>query len=239
MSLFCQTTGEGPLVILLHGLLMNGDSWRENGLVAALSPYFRVAYPDLPGHGRTREALAVTAYGQGEMAAAVIDVINQLGYKKAHIVGYSAGGWLATALLNYHPQRLASLVIGGWDAVNGLPQGPNGPLSFADFMEFARATAPELAKQVTAGNEAEIGAFFSALAKPQQVEAGLQRQDLPTLFWAGREDACYPPIARWAANNGLPLLTAEGDHLTAILHPGTTIREEICRFLMQAESPER
>lgn len=235
-DLFLQTAGEGPLVVLLHGLLMNGESWQQSGLVAALSPHFRVAYPDLPGHGRSGNAAPVTAYSQRELAAGIIRVIDRLGYQKAHILGYSAGGWLATGLAEAYPQRLSSLIIGGWDIINGLPQGPNGALSFDDFMAFAREIAPALANQVTEENEASIRAFFSCLAKPQQVAERLKQNKVPTLFWAGREDPCYPAVAGWAANNAMPLLTAEGDHLASMLEPGVEIREKICRFLIDAES---
>lgn len=33
--LFYRAEGEGPLVIMLHGLLMNGRCWDDNGFIAA------------------------------------------------------------------------------------------------------------------------------------------------------------------------------------------------------------
>ncbi|WP_380178250.1 alpha/beta fold hydrolase [Kalamiella sp. sgz302252] len=232
-ELFFHQQGKGPLVVLLHGLLMDGKCWQQSGLPASLSQNYRVVMPDLPGHGHS---LAwPDGYNQQAMATAVIALLDRLGYAKAHILGYSAGGWLAAGLLKYYPQRLSSVIIGGWDCINGLPQGPNGALSFAEFMTFARETAPELAGWVSAREEPALNAFFDLLSQPQQVEEELKRRAVPALFWAGREDLCYPTIARWAADCSFPLLTAEGDHLAAVREPGAALIKEICRFIARAE----
>jgi len=234
-GLSCQTAGEGPLVVLLHGLLMSGESWRQSGLISVLSQHYCVACPDLPGHGNSVKSSEAGRYSLRKMAANVIAVIDRLGYERAHIIGYSAGGWLATGLLEFYPQRLSSLIIGGWDVVNGLPQGPHGRLSFADFMAYAQETAPEMAASVTEQTKPGLSAFFSSLSQPQQVAASLKQREIPTLFWAGRKDYCYPAVASWAADNDFPLLTAEGDHLAAMLQPDVRVREALCRFIADAQ----
>ena len=43
--------GEGPLVVLQHGLLMDGGAWKQAGFVGALRERYRVACVDSLGHG--------------------------------------------------------------------------------------------------------------------------------------------------------------------------------------------
>ncbi len=50
IQLFYREEGNGPLVIMLHGLLMDGQCWIDNGFVSAFSSSFKVVAPDLPGH---------------------------------------------------------------------------------------------------------------------------------------------------------------------------------------------
>ena len=51
MSLYTQTSGSGPALILIHGWSLHGGIWEQ--LVPLLEPHFRVTCVDLPGHGRS------------------------------------------------------------------------------------------------------------------------------------------------------------------------------------------
>ena len=48
---YVEIAGQGPDLVLLHGLGASSFSWRHNS--APLSRHFRVITPDLPGHGRS------------------------------------------------------------------------------------------------------------------------------------------------------------------------------------------
>ena len=48
---YVEIEGQGPDLVLLHGLGASSFSWRHNR--APLSRHFRVITPDLPGHGRS------------------------------------------------------------------------------------------------------------------------------------------------------------------------------------------
>jgi len=141
--------GRGPLVVLQHGLLMDANSWRESGFVDALADRFCVACLDSLGHGRSDKPSDPALYGDRQRAADVVAVIDALGYERAHLLGYSMGGWMAVAVARYFPERLSTLVIGGWDPVNGLPAGPDGPVAFDPFMILARRAASALTRWVT------------------------------------------------------------------------------------------
>ena len=136
--------GSGPLVILQHGLLLSAESWKQSGIVDALSDDYRVACIDSLGHGLSDKPSDPALYGQAQRAGDIVAVLDAIGEARAHLIGHSMGGWMAVGVAKYHPERLASLVVGGWHPVSGLPAGPRGPVSFDAFMKFAKRTAPTL-----------------------------------------------------------------------------------------------
>lgn len=227
--------GDGPLIILLHGLLMDGNSWVTNGLVDALRTNFTVVYPDLLAHGKSASIINA-AYDQKSQADGIRNLIGSLGVKKAHIVGYSSGAWLAISLAKYHPECLSSLIIGGWDVQNGLPEGPNGRLDFETFFAFAQETAPALTSWVSAENKAPLRSSFDALAGYEGVKDAppIANIDIPKLFWAGVEDIYYQPLKDWSERNRQTFVSTQGDHVSAIaeLAPDTIAR--IHHFLKDA-----
>lgn len=141
LPLFCRQQGEGPLVIMLHGLLMDGQCWVDNGFVSAFSASFKVVCPDLIGQGASEKSSKQDVYTREQQALGIVQLMDELGYEKANVIGYSAGTWLALGLLECYPERINSVVLGGWDCLNGLPETPFGKLTFDMFMDFARETA--------------------------------------------------------------------------------------------------
>ena len=60
--------GQGPLVVLQHGLFMDAESWRANGFVAALADRFTVACIDSLGHGLSDKPADPALYAQDQRA---------------------------------------------------------------------------------------------------------------------------------------------------------------------------
>ncbi|EAN6152560.1 alpha/beta hydrolase [Salmonella enterica subsp. diarizonae serovar 53:z10:z] len=235
--LYYQKKGDGPLVVLLHGLLMEGNSWLKNGLVDALSHKFCVVYPDMLGHGMSDKPGEDCLYEQERQASSINKLINALGHSQAHVIGYSSGAWLAAGLVKYHPKTLSSLVIGGWNVESGLPEGPNGKLDFDTFFAYAKITAPELTGWITPDTEPAVRSYFNALSSYDGFcdSVLLTQINVPKLFWAGLEDVYYRQLYSWTEANKLAFISATGDHVSAILKPEPAIISEICKFITQAE----
>lgn len=235
--LYYRTKGDGPLVVLLHGLLMDGNSWLTNGLIEALSHQFCVAYPDMLGHGMSDKPVGVGLYEQEKQASNIKLLINALGYKQAHVIGYSSGAWLAAGLVKYHPEALSSLVIGGWDVENGLPEGPDGKLDFDTFFAYAKSTAPELTDWITPDTEPAVRVYFNAISSYDGFYDSelLTQINIPKLFWAGQGDVYYQQLSSWTEVNKYPFISATGDHVSAIFNLEPATISKICKFLTQAE----
>ena len=157
--IYYTVDGEGPLIVLQHGLLMSGESWKRGGIVDALTDRYRVACVDSLGHGKSDKPSEAALYHQTQRVGDIVAVLDDLDCERAHLVGHSMGAWLAVGVAGHCPERLSSLVLGGWDVVNGLPPTSKGQLTFDAFMKFAGRAAPELVAWVTPAYEPGVRAL--------------------------------------------------------------------------------
>ena len=226
--------GAGPLVVLLHGLLM-ADAWEAGGIAHRLADHFTVVCVDSLGDGRSDRPSEPMRYSQSERAADVIAVLDEIACARAHVVGYSMGGWLAVGVAKHHAARLRSLTIGGWNIEDGMPHGPAGRLSFDQFMAYARRAAPALTSAVN--QEAELGLrhCFDTMTDLDGAAEALLRFPRPVLLWSGNEDPYHRAMASFASVHGLPFLATKGDHLSAVYDPDADGLNALRRFLMSAD----
>jgi pimeloyl-ACP methyl ester carboxylesterase len=228
--------GCGPLVVLQHGLLMDASSWRDSGFVGALADRFCVACIDSLGHGFSDKPADSELYGERQRAGDIVAVIDALGYARAHLLGYSMGGWMAVAVARYYPERLSALAVGGWDPVNGLPAGPGGPVRFDPFMILARRAAPALTSWVTPEIKPAVRACFEALSQLDGSYETLKAARFPVLLWHGQNDAGHDRLQAFAAANGFAFLSSAGDHIAAVLKPDPEAIEGIRAFFERADA---
>jgi len=101
------TMGDGPNdVLLLHGLGATKSSFFETA--AALSPHHRVHAIDFPGFGWSSKP-AWAPYSARWFAETVVQVMDQLGIERAHLVGNSMGGRVAIEVGLRRPERVRTL----------------------------------------------------------------------------------------------------------------------------------
>jgi pimeloyl-[acyl-carrier protein] methyl ester esterase len=102
MTVFTQTSGDGPDLVLVHGWGLNGGVW--DTLALLLESDFRVTRVDLPGYGRST--------WQGEaglegLAHAVLESVPE----RAAWLGWSLGGLVAARAALGSPARVQRLVL--------------------------------------------------------------------------------------------------------------------------------
>ncbi len=110
--------GEGPPLLLLHGLAMSWRAWRP--LLDSLSTDHNVIAPTLPGHRGGPVAPADVRVGW--LADYLETMLDEEGHDRVHVVGNSLGGWLALELARRGRARSVTAVspAGAWR--NGLDQ---------------------------------------------------------------------------------------------------------------------
>ena len=115
-----DTGGPGPPVLLVHSLLLDPDLYADVvPLLAARG--LRCLLPELPlgGHQLPLDHDAdLTPTG---LAQLLVDVLDQVGVERAHVVGVDTGGALAQLLMAHHRNRVGAVVLTGCDAYEHFP----------------------------------------------------------------------------------------------------------------------
>lgn len=143
VRIFYTMEGAGPPVILVHGLGVNADlNWRRPGVIAGLRDAYTVITLDNRGHGLSAKPHDPAQYGV-EMVEDVVRLMDHLKLPKAHVVGYSMGGFITLKLATTHPERLlsASPCAAGW-ALGG--EREEDLLALAESLHAKRGFSPLL-----------------------------------------------------------------------------------------------
>ena len=101
-----EVAGDGPPVVLVHGLSGSGRWWRRN--ISALTPHRRVYVVDLIGFGASR---ARHPFALAEAASYLIRWLDHLDLARVSLVGHSMGGLIAAELAADAPERVDRLVL--------------------------------------------------------------------------------------------------------------------------------
>lgn len=102
-----RIAGDGPPVVLIHGMVNSSRHWTSVALQLADS--YTVIAPDLIGHGDS--ATPRGDYSLGAHAASIRDLLATIGIDSATILGHSLGGGVAMQFFYQFPQRTERLVL--------------------------------------------------------------------------------------------------------------------------------
>jgi pimeloyl-ACP methyl ester carboxylesterase len=99
--------GQGPVVLLLHGLGCDHTTWEP--VIDSLAKRYTVIAPDLLGHGQSAKPRA--DYSLGGYANGMRDLLTVLGIDKVTVVGHSFGGGVAMQFAYQFPERTERLIL--------------------------------------------------------------------------------------------------------------------------------
>jgi pimeloyl-ACP methyl ester carboxylesterase len=102
-----REAGEGPPLLLVHGIAGDSRTWRE--AMRYLARSHRVIAPDLPGHGDS--AAGSVDYSLGAHACFLRDLLAALGVSRTTVIGHSLGGGIALQLTYQYPDLCERLVL--------------------------------------------------------------------------------------------------------------------------------
>jgi len=109
LAVAVNDAGDGPPVVLLHGLACGKRMWFHQTL--ALRNRFRVIAYDQRGHGLTDAPAVATDYSAAYLTRDLVGVLDTLKIERAAIVGFSLGGGPALVLAASKPERVSRLVL--------------------------------------------------------------------------------------------------------------------------------
>jgi pimeloyl-ACP methyl ester carboxylesterase len=166
--------GSGTPVVLIHGLLSSAQmNWTLPGITAAVAKHHQVIALDCRGHGSSDKPLEESAYGP-PMAEDVVALLDHLGIRKAHIVGYSMGGMIALKLAVLHPERIESVMLCG---MGWLPEG-------SKLQDFWTA----MPVKDDAGRASYVTACMKGMGHLAVTESAVKSLNMPAAIVIGEKD---------------------------------------------------
>ncbi len=215
-----ERAGEGPPLVLLHGILSDAREWRPQ--LEGLSDALDVIAWDEPGAGRSADPPDdLSLAGYADCLAAFVEA---LGLPATRIGGISWGGVIALELYRRHPECVASLILidtyAGWKG--SLPEA-EVEQRLAAALEQASAPpgefAPSLPGLFAPAAPASLVAELEAImadARPNGLRGNataiatcdhrdlLPRIDVPTLLIWGEQDARSPLTVAEQFHDAIP-----------------------------------
>ncbi len=237
--------GQGPAVLLLHGLFAQKEQWHDL-LCALASAGFEAVAPDLPGFGASTD-FPVTDYDLVRQAELLHAFVGTLGLADIALAANSMGGTIAALYVERHPQAVRRLAfigppLGVVDWAPGVQQAiQNGvnpfiPIDRDQFdleLRLLFAVPPAVPDPV---RDAMIKDYVARNRHYQQVWDIVNLYDraldppphvtLPVLILWGEADGVYAVAGAKTLHQRLPgstLITLPGDaHLPMLERPSET-----------------
>lgn len=257
------TKGIGDPVVLIHGWMSDSSMWGQdaagNTELDESDKGFQIIALDCRGHGKSDKPKNPADYG-AEMAADVVRLLDHLKIKKAHLVGYSSGAFIAGKIAATHPKRVLSVVYAGQAPIIAETMKPS---DFSDVDRFAKAVdenklvaylievAPTDRPKPTEEQakafadyyyaDKDVKAFAAAGRSFPELKAttkNLKKYNGPILFMYGRNESEHVKnrvaSVKSILKRGEVHVVEGGDHMTTIAKPdfGATL----IRFLNSNKS---
>jgi pimeloyl-ACP methyl ester carboxylesterase len=107
VELYHEQFGEGPDLVILHGLFGSGNNWRS--FAKKLSKDYRISLVDLRNHGRSPHSEEMNYV---VMLEDVFRFLEKHTEEKVTVLGHSIGGKTAMQLALRYPQKFRQLIVG-------------------------------------------------------------------------------------------------------------------------------
>jgi len=133
-KIYYEKRGTGEPVVLIHGFIQNGESWKRLSILSELLKNgFEVITLDIRCNGRSDRKLNESAYAGDAEARDIIGLSRYLHLGKYDIIGYSRGSIIAARLL-IKDRKVKKAVLGGMGTGFTNPQWPRRIMFYEALM---------------------------------------------------------------------------------------------------------
>ena len=213
--IYYEVRGSGKPVLLVHGFIVNSNSWKHTSLYKdLLDEGYRVILLDLRGNGKSGKPHNPIAYSHDAEAKDIIGLMNFLGTPHYSVVGYSRGS-IITARLLVLDKRIQDAVMGGMGADFTNPEWPRRIM----FYHALRGdSVPQLRSMVEYVHQQKLDQ--QALAYLQEFQPSTSREALgkisiPVLVVSGSEDSdngSSKELAKLLPKSSIATVPGDHDH---------------------------
>lgn len=196
-DIYWQTHGEGPAIVLAHGIGGNHAIWYRQ--LDALSRSNRVITFDHRGFGLSRDH---DGRGRDAFVDDLVALLDHLGETKVALVGQSMGAGTCIGFAHRAPDHVAALAI--CDSLHGIAESSDVK-AVMDDARARTASLGQIERVLGAGAPRELAVLYRQIASFNAADrhsltgsfdprpaADLGGKGFPVLFLAGVDDIIFP-----------------------------------------------
>ena len=255
---YTDTGGSGPVLVLLHGLMMDASLWDD--VIADLSADHRCVAPTLPLGAHRRAMRADADLSLPGVAQLVTELLGRLELRNVTLVGSDTGGAVVQLLMADGNDRIARAVLVSCDAFDNFPPGLTGralvlsgklpPAMFGLFMRQMRVRAvrrlPVAFGWLTRRGDAATARWVQPVLTQPEIRRDTVRvlrsvsANRGLLLQAAGKLAEFdrPALVVWAAGDRV-MPPEHGSRLAGLLPSGRLVEVEDSYTLVPLDQPAR
>src|ERR1700722_2900185 len=257
---YADTGGDGPVLVLLHGLMMDASLW--DGVIAELSAGHRCVAPPLPLGAHRHPMHPDADLSLPGIARLVAELMDRLDLGEVTLAGNDTGGALVQLLMAENAARVSRAVLVSCDAFDNFPPGLTGktlvasgrlsPGVFGLFMQQMRFRAVRRLPIAFGWLTKRGDAVVTRWMRPVLTQAGIRRDTVRVLraaavsardgLLAGAAERLpefkHPVLVVWASEDRV-MPPFHGARLAALLPDARLVEVADSYTLIPLDQPAR
>ena len=229
-KIYYEVRGEGKPVLLVHGFIVNSNTWKRTALYPdLLNGGYKVILLDMRGNGKSDKPHDTAAYENDAEAKDIMQLMDLLKIKQYSAVGYSRGS-IITARLLVLDKRVQNAVLGGMGTDFTNPEWPRRKMFYRAMMGDSIPELKGAVDYVKQQGLDQLALAYLQKAQPSTSKEALGKVKQPVLVICGDKDAdngSAAELAKLLPNTASA--TTPGDHNHASATP--EFSKEIISFL--------
>jgi pimeloyl-ACP methyl ester carboxylesterase len=188
-KIYFEAKGKGEPVLLVHGFIVNGQSWKRTALYNdLLEAGYQVIILDQRGNGLSDKPHDSTAYDHDAEARDIMELMKLLNIQKYSAVGYSRGSIIVARLLVLD-KNIRKAVLGGMGAEFANPLWPRRIMFYHALRGDSVPELKPMVENVKKQGLDQLALAYLQRSQPSTSKEVLRKVKQPVLIICGDKDS--------------------------------------------------
>jgi len=219
-KIYYEVRGKGKPVLLVHGFIVNSNSWKGTALYKdLLQQGYKTILLDMRGNGKSDKPHEAASYANDAEAKDIIGLMDFLKIKKYDVVGYSRGSIIASRLLLLD-KKIKKAVIGGMGTAFTNPEWPRRIMFYHALIGDSVPELKGVVDYVKKQGLDQLALAYLQKEQPSTSKEALGKIKHPVLVICGEQDEDVNPAKELSLIfQNARFETVPGDHNHAASTP--------------------